>query len=98
MVKQSAVDLITTIHTADGPGIAVDRRAKLNDRMRHRVVAQQSGVQAAPDRALFKRNHMTEIVSISAREILDSRGNPTVEADVTLSGGAMLTVHIRPSQ
>ena len=31
---------------------------------------------------------MTEIVSISAREILDSRGNPTVEADVTLSGGA----------
>lgn len=32
---------------------------------------------------------MTEIVSITAREILDSRGNPTVEADVTLSGGAM---------
>ena len=32
---------------------------------------------------------MTEIVSISAREILDSRGNPTVEADVTLSGGAI---------
>jgi len=32
---------------------------------------------------------MTEIVSIHAREILDSRGNPTVEADVLLSGGAM---------
>jgi len=32
---------------------------------------------------------MTEIVSIHAREILDSRGNPTVEADVTLAGGAM---------
>ena len=32
---------------------------------------------------------MTEIVSIKAREILDSRGNPTVEADVLLSGGAM---------
>ncbi len=31
----------------------------------------------------------TDIVSISAREILDSRGNPTVEADVLLSGGAM---------
>ena len=31
---------------------------------------------------------MTEIVSIHAREILDSRGNPTVEADVILSGGA----------
>ncbi len=32
---------------------------------------------------------MTDIVSITAREILDSRGNPTVEADVQLSGGAM---------
>ena len=32
---------------------------------------------------------MTDIVSITAREILDSRGNPTVEADVLLSGGAM---------
>ena len=32
---------------------------------------------------------MTEIVSITAREILDSRGNPTVEADVYLADGAM---------
>ncbi|MSU59385.1 MAG: phosphopyruvate hydratase [Pedosphaera sp.] len=31
---------------------------------------------------------MTKIQDIQAREILDSRGNPTVEADVTLSGGA----------
>jgi len=31
---------------------------------------------------------MTLIESIIAREVLDSRGNPTVEADVTLSGGA----------
>ena len=30
---------------------------------------------------------MTEIASIHAREILDSRGNPTVEADVVLDGG-----------
>lgn len=30
---------------------------------------------------------MTEIASIHAREILDSRGNPTVEADVVLEGG-----------
>lgn len=30
----------------------------------------------------------TEIVDIRAREILDSRGNPTVEADVHLAGGA----------
>jgi len=32
---------------------------------------------------------MTTIVGIHAREILDSRGNPTVETDVFLSGGAV---------
>ncbi len=31
---------------------------------------------------------MTTIVNIHAREILDSRGNPTVEAEVTLKSGA----------
>ena len=31
---------------------------------------------------------MTEIVDITAREVLDSRGNPTVEVDVTLDDGA----------
>ena len=31
----------------------------------------------------------TKIALIRAREILDSRGNPTVEADVVLEGGAM---------
>jgi enolase len=32
---------------------------------------------------------MTTIIDIHAREILDSRGNPTVEVDVHLEGGAM---------
>jgi enolase len=32
---------------------------------------------------------MTEIVDITARQILDSRGNPTVEVDVVLEDGAM---------
>src|SRR5713101_4299552 len=31
---------------------------------------------------------MSTIISVHAREILDSRGNPTIEADVTLSSGA----------
>ncbi len=31
---------------------------------------------------------MTEISMIHAREVLDSRGNPTVEAEVSLAGGA----------
>ncbi len=32
---------------------------------------------------------MSKIVAVWGREILDSRGNPTVEVDVTLSSGAM---------
>src|ERR1700731_3613072 len=32
---------------------------------------------------------MTAIIDITAREILDSRGNPTVEVAVTLEGGAV---------
>src|SRR5437773_7065922 len=32
---------------------------------------------------------MSNIVDIKAREVLDSRGNPTVEAEVILSGGAI---------
>src|SRR5580692_7096944 len=64
---------ISTIGAVDGKTIAVDRRPRLNDRLQHRI----------------SRSDMTEIVAIHAREILDSRGNPTVEADVTLSGGAM---------
>ena len=30
---------------------------------------------------------MAKIVDIKGREVLDSRGNPTVEADVILEGG-----------
>jgi enolase len=32
---------------------------------------------------------MSEIIDVYAREVLDSRGNPTVEADVILENGAM---------
>ena len=96
MVKQTAGELISTIHSAGGPDVVVAARAKLNDRLQHRVVAQpdgadsarQSSFKATANRLFFYRSNMTEIVSITAREILDSRGNPTVEADVTLSGGA----------
>ena len=31
----------------------------------------------------------TKIVAVHGRQILDSRGNPTVEADVRLEGGAL---------
>jgi enolase len=66
-------NFISTIGGADGQAIAVDRRAPLKNRLQHHIT----------------RSDMTEIVAIHAREILDSRGNPTVEADVLLSGGAM---------
>src|SRR5467141_897084 len=36
-----------------------------------------------------RRAPMTAIADIHAREILDSRGNPTVEVDVTLDSGAI---------
>jgi enolase len=80
----SEAELVQTIAGA-GPAaapIAVDRRPKLNDRLRHRITAQTENFSG-------KGISMTDIVSITAREILDSRGNPTVEADVLLSGGAM---------
>jgi len=32
---------------------------------------------------------MSAILDITAREILDSRGNPTIEVDVVLEDGAM---------
>jgi enolase len=64
---------ISMIGGADGKPIAVDRRVPLKNRLQHRIT----------------RSDMTEIVAIHAREILDSRGNPTVEADVLLAGGAM---------
>ena len=70
MTKQG---LLTTIQSAAGEGLAVDRRPKLNDRLLHRIV----------------RTDMTEIVAIRAREVLDSRGNPTVEADVILESGQL---------
>src|SRR3954447_5961096 len=65
-------ELLTTIQNTAGKALAVDRRPKLNDRLQHRIV----------------RTNMTEIMEIRAREVLDSRGNPTVEADVILESGA----------
>ncbi|MDB6151931.1 MAG: Phosphopyruvate hydratase [Chthoniobacteraceae bacterium] len=37
---------------------------------------------------------LTTIIDIRARQILDSRGNPTVEAEVRLAGGAMGTAAV----
>jgi enolase len=66
-------ELISSIGGVGGGQIAVDRRPQLRDRLEHHIV----------------RSDMTEIAQIRAREILDSRGNPTVEADVVLADGSM---------
>jgi enolase len=39
-------------------------------------------------RAIFPHDRMTTIASLRARQILDSRGNPTVEVDCELSDGS----------
>ena len=65
--------LLETIGATTGEAIRVDRRPKLKDRLNHYIT----------------RSKMTEIAAIHAREVLDSRGNPTVEADVVLESGAM---------
>ena len=73
-------EILETILGAGGGAIAVDRRPKLNDRLHHRIVVPH---------AAAEKGNMTEIIAIKAREVLDSRGNPTVEADVILAGGAI---------
>src|SRR5437899_6239695 len=42
-----------------------------------------------PNSAVYNARAMFKIVELFAREILDSRGNPTVEVDCVLDGGAL---------
>jgi enolase len=77
------MELVEMIAGATGAAIAVDRRPSLRDRLQHRITRQR---RRGANRERMG-NSMTEIVSIHAREILDSRGNPTVEADVVLEDG-----------
>jgi enolase len=70
---QQVGSFVSMIGGADGKPISVDRRIPLKNRLQHQI----------------SRSDMTEIVAVPAREILDSRGNPTVEADVLLASGAM---------
>ncbi len=79
-------ELVESILGTGGGPVPVDRRPRLEDRLQHRIArGQRSGGDAAKKER--QKQAMIEIVSIHAREILDSRGNPTVEADVVLEGG-----------
>jgi enolase len=81
----SMADLVEMIGAASGSPIPVDRRPALDDRLQHRILSGRRHRKNHDTKKL--RTEMTEIVSIHAREILDSRGNPTVEADVLLEDG-----------
>jgi enolase len=74
-------EFVEIIAGATGRPIAVDNRPSLQDRLQHRIV------RVGRNSKEGNKKTMTEIVSIHAREILDSRGNPTVEADVVLADG-----------
>ena len=63
--------------------VAVDRLTLA----RTTFLAALSGASASRTRSHALR--MPTIIDITAREILDSRGNPTVEADVILESGAV---------
>lgn len=76
-------EVVESIFGLGGEAVPVDRRPQLNDRLQHRI-ARPAHKERNDGR---QKQDMTEIVSIQAREILDSRGNPTVEADVTLADG-----------
>ena len=67
------MSILETIGAATGEAIRVDRRPNLRERLQHHIT----------------RSKMMEIAAIHAREVLDSRGNPTVEADVVLESGTL---------
>jgi enolase len=52
------------------------------------IIGGVAGVDKAKQIRLLGELSMTEIISVTAREILDSRGNPTVEVELGLAGGA----------
>ena len=78
-------ELVEMIAGASGRPIAVDKRPALHERLQHRIARVGGRQEVVTGKRL--RTTMTEIASIHAREILDSRGNPTVEADVVLEDG-----------
>src|SRR5438093_10225248 len=59
----------------------------MTSRSSHRSARRLCSLKQKPTAAAAEDSEL-KITRIHAREILDSRGNPTVEVDVTLEGGA----------
>src|SRR5690606_17722781 len=75
-----------------GSGPCALRRPQCLAAVAHGVAARHAGG-AGPDRQgrplRGRKAIMSRIVDVIGREVIDSRGNPTVEADVLLDSGAM---------
>jgi len=61
-----------------GTGYLTGRRVNFNTDINHELPESKS-----------EENPMSNIAAIHAREVLDSRGNPTIEAEVFLLDGSM---------
>src|SRR5450755_942524 len=70
-----------------GPMILIKKRLSQYRNLHRSVTC--SGEGARLDRPRQKEFPMSAIAEVRAREILDSRGNPTVEVEVELDSGAM---------
>src|SRR5690348_11767301 len=73
--------------TYTGTGSLTGRRLAFNSDHPGRVYNLENETEII--KARKKRRYMSNIAAIHAREVLDSRGNPTVEAEVFLADGAM---------
>jgi enolase len=64
--------------TYTGTGYLTSRRINFDTEIKHELPESRS-----------EDNYMSNIAAIHAREVLDSRGNPTIEAEVFLADGSM---------
>src|SRR5579863_2409435 len=73
--------------TYTGTGTLTGRRLTFNSASRHSVRVDDDSRAIHSDSDKDGRKMMTNIAAIIGREVLDSRGNPTVEAEVQLADG-----------
>jgi len=72
-----------------GVGYLTGRRLTFNSDLPTNVTVGDDSRIATSDLNKDGKHHMTNIGAIIGREVLDSRGNPTVEAEVQLMNGAV---------
>ena len=76
-----------TLHGQDLYGYLTERPIAVNSDHPNRVYSPERATEIIKSRK--EKTPMSNIAAIHAREVLDSRGNPTVEAEVFLADGSM---------